>query len=129
MSPVTPRCALPVTDPRSTPGGVLPREPRRRGVIRIGALGRIVIRRDRADVPTRKDGILGGSVPIPARGDCGGVESRHAAFRLILASGKTLYADGHEVSRHGHMGSRSRARPVDFTPCQHLPLETFPGRV
>jgi hypothetical protein len=33
MSPVTPRCAKPVTDPRSTPGGVLPRESRRRGFI------------------------------------------------------------------------------------------------
>ena len=37
MSPVTPRCALPVTDPRSNPGG-RPQASTRRGLITCGAL-------------------------------------------------------------------------------------------
>ena len=91
---------------RGTPGGVLPREHCRRGLIRIGALAHeasaVIERRE----PIRKDGFCGGSVPIPLGGIDGGVEghtalaSNRGVKMLVPAAGTTP-------------ASRYQARPVD----------------
>lgn len=152
MSPINPRCAKPVPDPRSTPGDHPAQgAPGRRGVIqRWGALnqqgdteseGPACSRHRFGVVASREGGLRLSPRDIPAmRGIDGGAEG--SALRLNEA--RPPHYPGHwsekrddtSVRHNASSGSRGRARsgsryqarPVDFSPCRRLPTDNLPGR-